>query len=116
MSRVRTALMASILVVPFAVSTAPLVAHAATCSAQAPGAYPNDPSYAPAENSPTSGQTWDGEDWYLFGCIPQTAPSASDPDGMSGMNVAGLWNRAVNPQRGNDGTVVAYMEGGVNWR
>ena len=91
-------------------------AAAATCTAQGSGAYPNDPEYARAENG-QSGQTWDGEAWYLYGCIPQGVSSTStDPEGASGMSVDGLWNRAVNPQRGRDDVTVAYMEGGVNWR
>jgi hypothetical protein len=103
--------------------TAPAVARAATCAAQTPGAYPNDPDYSPAENAAgITGPTWDSEDWYLYGCIPKDlgpppngTGTASDPIGAAGMNVDTLWNRAINPQRGND-TVVAYMEGGVNWR
>ncbi|TMB86866.1 MAG: hypothetical protein E6J45_13260, partial [Chloroflexi bacterium] len=116
MSRLRVALMSVGLLAPIAIAAAPAVARAATCSAQSPGAYPNDPDFAAAENNPSSGQTWDGEDWYLYGCIPQSAPQSTDPNGSSGMNVAGLWNRSTNPQRGRDDVVVAYMEGGVNWR
>src|SRR5438132_1261716 len=116
MSRLRVALMSVLLIGPAVAAGAPVIAHAATCTAQGAGAYPNDPEFASAENNPSSGQTWDGEDWYLYGCIPQSAPSSADPDAMSGMNVAGLWNRAANPQRGRDDVTVAYMEGGVNWR
>ena len=92
------------------------VAHAAACTGQPGGPYPNDPQYAPAEKGVT-GATWDGEDWYLYGCTPiTTAPLASDPTGASGMSVSDLWNRATNPQRGRDDVVVSYVEGGVNWR
>ncbi len=92
------------------------VAHAASCTGQPGGPYPNDPQYAPAENG-QPGATWDQEDWYLYGCVPNgTAPLSSDPQGASGMSVSDLWNRAINPQRGQDNVTVAYVEGGVNWR
>ena len=92
------------------------VAHAASCSGQPGGAYPNDPQFAAAENG-QPGATWDGESWYLYGCVPNsTAPVASDPQGASGMSVSDLWNRTPDPQRGRDDVVLAYMEGGVNWR
>ena len=95
---------------------APAVAQAAACSGQPGGTYPNDPAYAPAENG-QPGATWDTEDWYLYGCTPNgTAPLATDPQGASGMSVSDLWNRTPNPQRGRDDVIVAYMEGGVNWR
>ena len=94
----------------------PLLARAATCTAQAPGAYPNDPDYAPAENG-QAGATWDSESWYLFGCVPQDVSGTStDPQGASGMHVDSLWNRTPNPNRGRNDVLVAYMEGGVNWR
>src|SRR5437867_364853 len=79
MSRLRVALMSVGLIAPIAIAAAPVVAHAATCAAQSPGDYPNDPDFAAAENNPSSGQTWDGEDWYLYGCIPQSAALFSDP-------------------------------------
>jgi hypothetical protein len=95
----------------------PSIAHAAACGTHASVSYPNDPSFASAE--PSTGQTWDNEDWYLYGCVPQTAPLSSDPEGASGMNVSTLWNRTTGPHpypnRG-DNVVVSYMEGGVNWR
>ena len=92
------------------------VAHAASCAGQPGGPYPNDPQYAPAENG-QAGATWDQEDWYLYGCVTTgTAPLSSDPQGASGMSVSDLWNRALNPQRGQDGVTVGYVEGGVNWR
>jgi hypothetical protein len=117
MSRARVLLVTLALVVPAIPVAAlhPLVSHAATCSAQAPGAYPNDPEFSPAENG-QAGATWDGEAWYLYGCMPKDAPLSTDPRNASGMSVADLWNRPTNPQRGRDDVVVAYMEGGVNWR
>lgn len=118
MFRARVLLVSLALLVPAmpVVAGSAVVARAAACSGQPGGAYPNDPGYAPAENG-QPGATWDGEDWYLYGCIPSgTAPLSSDPQGASGMSISDLWNRTPNPQRGRDDTIVAYMEGGVNWR
>ncbi|MEA2646715.1 MAG: hypothetical protein QOE92_1798, partial [Chloroflexota bacterium] len=92
----------------------PRLASAAACTAQAPNAFPNDPEYARAENDQSSGYTWDGEQWYLYGCLPQGVPLASDPEGASGMSVDRVWNDLGN--RGRDDVKVAYMEGGINWR
>ncbi|HYL69690.1 MAG TPA: hypothetical protein VEY89_00115, partial [Candidatus Dormibacteraeota bacterium] len=108
------------LMAPIAPVAVPLVAHAATCSAQPPGAYPNDPMYAAAENG-QAGQTWDGEAWYLYDCIPQdVSATSSDPEGAAGMSVSALWNRTAGAfpyaDRGRNDVVVSYMEGGVNWR
>ncbi|MDQ6748309.1 MAG: hypothetical protein M3010_09430, partial [Candidatus Dormibacteraeota bacterium] len=84
------------------------------CAAQSPGAYPNDPGYSPAENG-KPGTTWNDEQWYLYGCMPQSAPIAKDPEDpqASGMSVDRAW---ATYSKGNDQVVVAYMEGGVNWR
>src|ERR1035437_2743335 len=118
MGRARVLLVALTMLVPAVplLGSSALVAHAAACSGQPGGPYPNDPQYASAENG-QAGATWDGEAWYLYGCTPNgTAPLATDPQGASGMSVSDLWNRASNPQRGRNDVVVAYMEGGINWR
>jgi hypothetical protein len=87
----------------------PHAASAATCTKEISG--PNDPGYASAERSFPSPQTWNAEDWPLFDCIPQTAPSASDPEGAAGMSVNKAW-----AAYGMGHVTVAYMEGGVNWK
>ena len=120
MRRARAALISLALLAPVVPIAVPLVAHAATCGAQPPGGYPNDPNYAPAENG-QAGQTWDSESWYLYDCIPQDVSGTSgDPEGASGMSVSGLWNRTTGAHpfidRGRNDVVVSYMEGGVNWR
>jgi len=120
MRKARVALVSLALLAPLAPIAVPLAAHAATCSAQAPGGYPNDPNYSPAENG-QAGQTWDGENWYQYDCIPQDlAGTSSDPEGAAGMSVSGLWNRTAGAHpfidRGRNDVVVSYMEGGVNWR
>ncbi|MBV8195338.1 MAG: hypothetical protein JOY80_07400, partial [Candidatus Dormibacteraeota bacterium] len=134
MRTIRVVVTSLVLLAPAVPVLSPILAHAATCGsagtyAADPNAYPNDPGYSPAERgytNPTQTNTWDGEDWYLYNCVPQdigNSPSqtppgtgtASDPDGMSGIGADALWNRNPNPQRG-DGVLVAYMEGGVNWR
>ena len=76
-------------------------------------AYPNDPGYAPAERGDPQA-TWNEEQWYLYSCLPSDAPLASDPEGASGMSVDRVWNELGT--RGRNDVVVAYMEGGVNWR
>jgi hypothetical protein len=85
---------------------------------QLPGGYPNDPGYAPAENATgLTSKTWDGEAWYLYGCIPQGVSNTStDPESAAGMSIDRLWNRSPNPNKGRDDVIVAYMEGGINWR
>ncbi|TMA56335.1 MAG: hypothetical protein E6J75_09890, partial [Deltaproteobacteria bacterium] len=82
-----------------------------TCTS-VPG-YPNDPEYAPAERGDPEA-TWNEEQWYLYSCLPSDAPLASDPEGASGMSVDRVWNELAT--RGRDDVIVAYMEGGVNWR
>jgi len=76
-------------------------------------AYPNDPDYAPAERGDQQA-TWNEEQWYLYSCLPADAPAATDPEGASGMSVDRVWNELGD--RGRDEVLVAYMEGGVNWR
>ncbi|HEY8740218.1 MAG TPA: S8 family serine peptidase [Candidatus Dormibacteraeota bacterium] len=76
------------------------------------GLYPNDPGYSPAENG-VAGATWNDEQWYLYGCMPQGAPLSTNPENASGMNVDKAW---AQYSKGSDQVVVAYMEGGVNWR
>src|SRR4051812_26002425 len=86
-------------------------ASAATCSSSISG--PNDPEFAPAERDPAGGQTFNAEQWPLFDCIPQSSPAASDPEGAAGMSINRAW---AEFGRGSHQVIVAYMEGGVNWR
>jgi hypothetical protein len=74
---------------------------------------PNDPSYAPAERNPLEGLTFNAEQWHLFDCIPQSAPVATDPENASGMSVNKAWAAFG---MGRSDVLVAYIEGGVNWR
>ena len=98
---------------PAAGPTLRALAAGTVCSAQTPGAYPNDPGYSPAENG-QAGQTWDNELWYLYGCIPQGVQNtSSDPEGAAGMSVDKTWSTFT---KGRDDVLVAYMEGGINWR
>jgi hypothetical protein len=84
-------------------------ASAATCTPGISG--PDDPLFAPSERG-TPG-TYNVEQWYMFDCLPASAPLASDPQGSSGMLVNRAW---ATYGRGNAGLTVAYMEGGINWR
>ncbi len=88
----------------------PAAARAATCTPDIKG--PNDPEFAPSERNPLSG-TFNVEQWYLYDCIPQSAPGASDPEGAAGMSVNRAWEAFG---RGSKEVVVAYLEGGINWR
>jgi hypothetical protein len=74
---------------------------------------PNDPDYAPAERNPLSGLTFNAEQWHLYDCLPQSAPVATDPEGASGMSVNKAWAAFG---MGRSDVIVAYIEGGVNWR
>ena len=89
----------------------PASAQAATCGPDIFG--PNDPDFAPGERDPASGKTFNAENWLLFDCIPQSTPLAQDPEGAAGMSVNRAWK---DYGKGNPQVVIAYMEGGVNWR
>jgi len=110
----RTALLALLAMLLTALPAAAGSGHAfaATCTSSISG--PNDPSFAPSERNSASGGTYNAEEWYLYDCIPQSAPLATDPTGAAGMSVIKAWD--AYGSRGNDGVVVAYLEGGVNWR
>jgi hypothetical protein len=87
-------------------------AAAGTCTADIFG--PSDPRYANSERNPTNPQfTFNTEQWYLYDCLPQSAPLASDPEGAAGMSVNKAWQEHGY---GSDEVLVAYLEGGVNWR
>jgi hypothetical protein len=89
----------------------PAAAHAARCAPSISG--PNDPDFAPAERNPIAGGTFNAEQWPLFDCVPQSTPLANDPEGAAGMSVNRAW---AAYGRGSKSVIVAYMEGGVNWR
>ena len=86
-------------------------AAAATACAVSPG-DPNDPGYNPAERG-VAGNTWNDDQWYLFGCMPASAPNSVDPEGASGMSIDKFWSSFG---MGRDEILVSYAEGGVNWR
>src|SRR5258708_6681316 len=81
------------------------------CTAAISG--PNDPDYARAERNPLGGATFNAEQWHLYDCIPQSAPIATDPENASGMSVNKAWAAFGT---GRSDVIVAYIEGGVNWR
>ena len=90
---------------------APRIAIAMPCTASILG--PNDPDYAPAELAPGTGLSFNSEEWYLFDCLPQSAPKATDPEGSSGMFFNEAWAKYG---MGRSDLIVAYIEGGINWR
>ena len=62
---------------------------------------------------PLGGLTFNAEQWHLYDCIPQSAPVATDPENASGMSVNKAWAAFG---MGRPDVLVAYIEGGVNWR
>ncbi len=60
-----------------------------------------------------NGLTFNAEQWQLYDCIPQSAPVATDPENASGMSVNKAWAAFG---MGRSDVIVAYIEGGVNWR
>src|SRR5947209_7452546 len=71
---------------------------------------PNDPDYAGGERSPSC---INDEQWMLFDFIPGCTPLAKDPEGASGMSISRAWR---DYSAGDPHTVIAYVEGGINWR
>src|SRR5258708_3661323 len=83
-------------------------------AAAGPGGYPNDPGYAPVEaqgvDCSTKGVAG-GEQHNLYSFMPRCTPLAHDPENASGMSVDKAWNYT----KGSPNTIVAYVEGGINW-
>ena len=100
-----------------AVTTAATLAVAGAAWAAFPQDPPNDPEFAPAESGPPATtcltRTGDNQQHYLFSKIPQCTPNAQDPEGSAGMFVDRAWREFTT---GNPQTVIAYIEGGINWR
>jgi hypothetical protein len=63
-----------------------------------PQTAPTDPDY--------SGQT------YLYDHLPPASPLATDPESSSGMFIDRAWRQYTT---GRADTVIAYVEGGINW-
>ena len=72
--------------------------------------FPNDPSYGPGGATPGSCSTSKNQ-FYLWSFIPSCFPSATDPEKAAGLSVDLAWKKT----RGA-GTVIAYLENGVNWK
>jgi hypothetical protein len=70
---------------------------------------PNDPEYS----VPVSQGCINSEQWYLYSTIPSCTPRATDPQNSAGMFVDQAWKRFTI---GLPSVVVAYIEGGPNWR
>lgn len=80
-----------------------------------PNDPPNDPDYDRAEEGgpeTCAQRSVNDEQRYLYSFMPRCAPSASDPEEASGMSVDRAWRRFT---AGDPRTVIAYVEGGVNW-
>jgi hypothetical protein len=76
-----------------------------------PADPPNDPFYDQAEEQPSE-LCIDDEQFELFDFIPACTPGANDPEGAAGMSVNRVWREFTV---GDHRTVIAYIEGGINW-
>ncbi len=77
---------------------------------------PNDPAYDPAEQGGPSTcltRSADSEQHYLYSFMPQCTPGATDPENAAGGSEDRAWAKYTP---GNGHTVIAYIEGGINWR
>ncbi|MFA5890815.1 MAG: FG-GAP-like repeat-containing protein [Actinomycetota bacterium] len=72
---------------------------------------PNDPLYDQAEEAPEQYGV-NSEQWYLYSFMPKGAPLAKDPENAAGMSVDRAWR---DFSIGTPDTVIAYVEGGINW-
>lgn len=87
-----------------------------TALAAFPDDPPNDPGYDPAEEGGPEtclSESADAQQHYLFSFIPKCATNASDPEGSAGMSVDEAWREYTT---GRPDTVIAYIEGGINWQ
>ncbi|MEJ7875884.1 MAG: hypothetical protein WKF62_04420, partial [Solirubrobacterales bacterium] len=87
-----------------------------TALAAFPDDPPNDPAYDPAEQGgPATCATTSAikQQYYIYSFIPQCTPGATDAEGASGGSIDKAWRDFTT---GDDGTLIAYIEGGVNWR
>jgi hypothetical protein len=95
------------------VSLAAIVGSALAAFPQDP---PNDPDYNPAEQGGPSTclqKASDNEQHYLYSFMPQCTPGAQDSENAAGMSVDKAWSQFT---AGDGHTVIAYIEGGINWR
>ena len=88
---------------------------AGTAYAAFPNTAPNDPDYNPSEEggqATCAQRPADDEQHYLYSFMPMCSPNASDPEHAAGMSLDRAWKRFTP---GNGHTVIAYIEGGINW-
>lgn len=69
------------------------------------------PAFAAFPADPPDDPGYPGQQ-YLFSTIPPSTPNATDPEGASGMSVDLAWRDFTT---GRSDTVIAYIEGGINW-
>lgn len=97
------------------VALALLTVLAPVAAAAYPHGPPDDPGYDPAEEGGPETclhTSVTSEQYYLYDFMPKCARNAEDPEGASGMSVNAAW---ANYTTGNDETLIAYIEGGINW-
>jgi hypothetical protein len=100
------------------------VAAAAACCAIGAGAAlaafpkdaPNDPAYNPSEQGGAgtcATRSGDDEQHYLYSFMPQCTTNATDAENAAGGSEDRAWAKYTP---GDGHTVIAYIEGGINWR
>src|SRR5581483_9352293 len=105
-----------------AAAGSPPAALAAGWPASGTPPAPNDPNYQPVETGyPGSCSTMsvDNEQLYFYGFMPRCGEApfghATDPENASGMSISTAWQDFGNLAIGRPDTVIAYIEGGINW-
>jgi hypothetical protein len=89
---------------------------AASALAAFPQDPPNDPDYNPSEQGGSgtcATRSGDNEQHYLYSFMPMCTPDATDAENAAGGSEDKAW-RKFTPGDGH--TVIAYIEGGINWR
>jgi hypothetical protein len=91
------------------------LALAAPATASYPQGPPNDPEYDRAEEGGEETcfeESVTDEQHYLYDFMPRCARNAEDPTGAAGMSVNAAWSTHTT---GTNDTLIAYVEGGINW-
>jgi hypothetical protein len=98
-----------------AIATACAAGLGGTALAAFPDDPPNDPQYNPAEQGgpgTCSQKSVNDEERYFYSFMPMCAPGATDPENASGGSEDRAWKQFTP---GDGHTVIAYIEGGINW-
>jgi hypothetical protein len=96
------------------------LALASAALAAYPQDPPDDPNYDPVEDGAPATCTSEGtdiEEHHQYDFMPACTPSATDAENASGMSLNKAWSDfTTGADPGVDDTVIAYIEGGINWQ